>query len=138
VKGRGGLDHSGVITLLEDLAASPGEATVDRAGLDPQGRLPKVQIRRFGKAICRRSATSWSRPSAISSSASSGRARARHSAARSTSTIAGSWSRGAAFVAEEDSSKIVGAALAVTWGAVGVLGPVAVLTNYHNQTIGQS
>src|SRR5439155_1554400 len=41
------------------------------------------------------------------------------------------------FVAEEDSSKIVGAALAVTWGTVGVLGPVAVLTNYHNQTIGQ-
>src|SRR5437899_11950309 len=41
------------------------------------------------------------------------------------------------FVAEEDSSKIVGAALAVTWGSVGVLGPVAVLTNYHNQTIGQ-
>jgi predicted N-acetyltransferase YhbS len=31
----------------------------------------------------------------------------------------------------------VGAALAVTWGTVGVLGPVAVLTNYHNQTIGQ-
>jgi ribosomal protein S18 acetylase RimI-like enzyme len=41
------------------------------------------------------------------------------------------------FVAEEDGSKIVGAALAVTWGTVGVLGPVAVLTNYHNQTIGQ-
>jgi len=41
------------------------------------------------------------------------------------------------FVAEEDSTKIVGAALAVTWGTVGVLGPVAVLTNYHNQTIGQ-
>jgi predicted N-acetyltransferase YhbS len=41
------------------------------------------------------------------------------------------------FVAEEDSSKIVGAALAVTWGTVGILGPVAVLTHYHNQTIGQ-
>jgi predicted N-acetyltransferase YhbS len=41
------------------------------------------------------------------------------------------------FVAEEDSSKIVGAALAVTWGSVGLMGPVAVLTNYHNQTIGQ-
>ena len=25
----------------------------------------------------------------------------------------------------------------MTWGTVGVLGPVAVLTNYHNQTIGQ-
>src|SRR6266702_1201706 len=41
------------------------------------------------------------------------------------------------FVAEEDNAKIVGAALAVTWGTVGILGPVAVLTNYHNQTIGQ-
>src|SRR5207244_12811059 len=35
------------------------------------------------------------------------------------------------------SSEIVGAALAVTWCSVGVLGPVPVLTNYHNQTIGQ-
>src|SRR2546426_978654 len=41
------------------------------------------------------------------------------------------------FVAEEDNAKIVGAALAVTWGTVGILGPVAVLTNYQNQTIGQ-
>jgi ribosomal protein S18 acetylase RimI-like enzyme len=41
------------------------------------------------------------------------------------------------FVAEEDSAKIVGAALAVTWGTVGLLGPVAVLTHYHNQTIAQ-
>jgi GNAT superfamily N-acetyltransferase len=41
------------------------------------------------------------------------------------------------FVAEEDGAKIVGAALAVTWGTVGLLGPVAVLTNYHNQRIGQ-
>ena len=49
VKGRGGLDHSGVITLLEDLAGASVRATVDRAGLDPQGRLPKVQIRRVRK-----------------------------------------------------------------------------------------
>jgi N-acetylglutamate synthase-like GNAT family acetyltransferase len=41
------------------------------------------------------------------------------------------------FVAEEDNTKIVGAALAVTWGTVGILGPIAVLTNYQNQTIGQ-
>jgi ribosomal protein S18 acetylase RimI-like enzyme len=41
------------------------------------------------------------------------------------------------FVAEEDGAKIVGAALAVTWGSVGLLGPVAVLTHYHNQTIAQ-
>ncbi|HXG15218.1 MAG TPA: GNAT family N-acetyltransferase [Calidithermus sp.] len=41
------------------------------------------------------------------------------------------------FVAEEDQSRIVGAALGVLWGSVGVLGPVAVLTNYQNQKIGQ-
>ena len=41
------------------------------------------------------------------------------------------------FVAEEDGAKIVGAALAVTWGTLGLLGPVAVLTHYHNQTIAQ-
>jgi len=41
------------------------------------------------------------------------------------------------FVAEEDNAKIVGTALAVAWGSVGLLGPVAVLTNYQNQTIGQ-
>ena len=41
------------------------------------------------------------------------------------------------FVAEEDGAKIVGAVLAVNWGSVGLLGPVAVLTNYQNQSIGQ-
>ena len=41
------------------------------------------------------------------------------------------------FVAEEGDGKIVGAALAVMWGTVGVIGPVAVLTNYQNQDIGQ-
>ncbi len=41
------------------------------------------------------------------------------------------------FVAEEDEAKIVGASLGVIWGSVGVLGPVAVLTSYQNQKIGQ-
>jgi predicted N-acetyltransferase YhbS len=41
------------------------------------------------------------------------------------------------FVAEEDQQKIVGTALGTTWGALGLLGPVAVLTNYQNQRIGQ-
>jgi GNAT superfamily N-acetyltransferase len=40
-------------------------------------------------------------------------------------------------VAEEDSAKIVGAALAVTWGTLGLVGPVAVLTHYHNQRVAQ-
>jgi ribosomal protein S18 acetylase RimI-like enzyme len=41
------------------------------------------------------------------------------------------------FVAEEGDGKIVGAAVAVMWGTVGVIGPVAVLTHYQNQDIGQ-
>ena len=41
------------------------------------------------------------------------------------------------FVAEEGDGKIVGAAVAVMWGTVGLIGPVAVLTNYQNQDIGQ-
>jgi N-acetylglutamate synthase-like GNAT family acetyltransferase len=41
------------------------------------------------------------------------------------------------FVAEEGDGKIVGAAIAVMWGTVGLIGPVAVLTNYQNQDIGQ-
>lgn len=112
-------------------------ATVDRAGLEPQGRLPKVQIRRvrkgdlskvrdvleqtFGDFLERQLGT---RPR----QAFGGAQYVHHR------WLMEPWG---CFVAEEDNSKIVGAALAVTWGTVGVLGPVAVLTNYHNQTIGQ-
>jgi len=41
------------------------------------------------------------------------------------------------FVAEEGEGKIVGAAVAVIWGTVGLVGPIAVLTAYQNQGIGQ-
>ena len=41
------------------------------------------------------------------------------------------------YVAEENDSKIVGAAIAVCWGSVGLFGPVAVLTPYQNQKIAQ-
>jgi N-acetylglutamate synthase-like GNAT family acetyltransferase len=41
------------------------------------------------------------------------------------------------FVAEEGDGKIVGAAVAVMWGTIGLVGPVAVLPNYQNQDIGQ-
>jgi N-acetylglutamate synthase-like GNAT family acetyltransferase len=41
------------------------------------------------------------------------------------------------FVAEEDGGRILGVALAVTWGTLGLVGPVAVLTNHQNQGIGQ-
>jgi len=112
-------------------------ATVDRAGLDPQGRLPKVQIRRvrkgdlakvkdvleqsFGDFLERQLGT---RPR----QAFNGAQYVHHR------WLMEPWG---CFVAEEDNAKIVGAALAVTWGTLGVLGPVAVLTHYHNQTIAQ-
>jgi predicted N-acetyltransferase YhbS len=112
-------------------------ATVDRAGLDPQGRLPKIQIRRvrkgdlakvrdvleqsFGDFLERQLGT---RPR----QAFNGAQYVHHR------WLMEPWG---CFVAEEDSTKIVGAALAVTWGSVGLLGPVAVLTHYHNQTIAQ-
>jgi GNAT superfamily N-acetyltransferase len=41
------------------------------------------------------------------------------------------------FVAEEGEGKIVGASVAVIWGTVGLAGPIAVLTPYQNQGIGQ-
>jgi len=112
-------------------------ATVDRAGLDPQGRLPKVQIRRvrkgdlakvkdvleqsFGDFLERQLGT---RPR----QAFNGAQYVHHR------WLMEPWG---CFVAEEDGAKIVGAALAATWGTVGLLGPVAVLTHYHNQTIAQ-
>ena len=112
-------------------------ATVDRAGLDPQGRLPKVQVRRvrkgdlakvkdvleqsFGDFLERQLGT---RPR----QAFNGAQYVHHR------WLMEPWG---CFVAEEDGAKIVGAALAVTWGTVGLLGPVAVLTHYHNQTIAQ-
>jgi predicted N-acetyltransferase YhbS len=112
-------------------------ATVDRAGLDPQGRLPKVQIRRvrkgdlakvkdvleqsFGDFLERQLGT---RPR----QAFNGAQYVHHR------WLMEPWG---CFVAEEDNAKIVGAALAVTWGTLGLLGPVAVLTHYHNQTIAQ-
>jgi predicted N-acetyltransferase YhbS len=112
-------------------------ATVDRAGLDPQGRLPKVQIRRvrkgdlakvkdvleqsFGDFLERQLGT---RPR----QAFNGAQYVHHR------WLMEPWG---CFVAEEDNAKIVGAVLAVTWGTLGLLGPVAVLTHYHNQTIAQ-
>jgi ribosomal protein S18 acetylase RimI-like enzyme len=112
-------------------------ATVDRAGLDPHGRLPKVQIRRvrkgdlakvkdvleqsFGDFLERQLGT---RPR----QAFNGAQYVHHR------WLMEPWG---CFVAEEDNAKIVGAALAVTWGTIGLVGPIAVLTHYHNQTIAQ-
>ncbi len=41
------------------------------------------------------------------------------------------------FVAEDHEGKIIGAVVAVMWGSLGVVGPLAVLTNYQNQHVGQ-
>jgi GNAT superfamily N-acetyltransferase len=112
-------------------------ATVDRAGLDPQGRLPKVLIRRVKKG-------DLSRVRDVIEQTFSDFLE-RQLGTRPRQAFGGAqyvhhrwlmepWG---CFVAEEDSQKLVGAALAVTWGSVGLVGPVAVLTNYQNQTIGQ-
>ncbi|HUF91208.1 MAG TPA: GNAT family N-acetyltransferase [Candidatus Limnocylindria bacterium] len=112
-------------------------ATVDRAGLDPQGRLPKVQVRRIRKGDLSKVRDVLEQ--------TFGDFLERQLGTRPRQAFGGAqyvhhrwlmepWG---CFVAEEDNAKIVGAALAATWGSVGQLGPVAVLTNYHNQTIGQ-
>jgi ribosomal protein S18 acetylase RimI-like enzyme len=112
-------------------------ATVDRTGLDPQGRLPKVQIRRIRKGDLSRTRDVFEQ--------TFGDFLERQLGTRPRQAFNGAqfvhhrwlmepWG---CFVAEEDNAKIVGAALAVTWGSVGLLGPVAVLSHYHNQTIGQ-
>ena len=112
-------------------------ATVDRAGLDSHGRLSKVQVRRvrkgdlgkvrdvieqaFGDFFERQMG---SRPRQVFGGAQYVHHR----------WLMEPWG---CFVAEEDGSKIIGAALAATWGALGLQGPVAVLTNYQNQGVGQ-
>jgi predicted N-acetyltransferase YhbS len=112
-------------------------ATVDRAGLDSQGRASKVQIRRVKKGdlskirdvIEQTFADFLERQLGTRPRQAFGGAQYVHHR-----WLSEPWG---CFVAEEDNSKIVGAALAVNWGAVGILGPVAVLTNYQNQSIGQ-
>lgn len=41
------------------------------------------------------------------------------------------------FVAEAQDGKIVGGSIAVTWGSIGILGPLAVATAYQGQKVGQ-
>ena len=112
-------------------------ATVDRPGLDSQGRSPLIKIRRvrkgdlskvrdvieqaFGDFFERQVGT---RPRQVFGGAQYVHHR----------WLMEPWG---CFVAEEGDGKIVGAAVAVMWGTVGVIGPVAVLTNYQNQDIGQ-
>jgi ribosomal protein S18 acetylase RimI-like enzyme len=112
-------------------------ATVDRAGLDPQGRLPKVQIRRVRKGDLSRVRDVIEQTFCDLLERQLGtRPRQAFGGAQYVHHrwLMEPWG---CFVAEEDNAKIVGAALAVTWGSVGLVGPVAVLTSYQNQTIGQ-
>jgi predicted N-acetyltransferase YhbS len=112
-------------------------ATVDRAGLDSQGRTPPIKVRRvrkgdlskvrdvldqaFGDYFERQFGT---RPRLVFGGAQYVHHR----------WLMEPWG---CFVAEDNDGKIVGAAIAVVWGSLGLVGPVAVLTNYQNQDIGQ-
>lgn len=112
-------------------------ATVDRPGLDSQGRSPLIKIRRvrkgdlskvrdvieqaFGDFFERQVGT---RPRQVFGGAQYVHHR----------WLMEPWG---CFVAEEGDGKIVGAAVAVMWGTLGLVGPVAVLPNYQNQDIGQ-
>ena len=112
-------------------------ATVDRAGLDSQGRASKVQIRRVKKGDLSRIRDVIEQTFADFLERQLGtRPRQAFGGAQYVHHrwLMEPWG---CFVAEEDNAKIVGCALAVNWGSVGLLGPVAVLTHYHNQTIGQ-
>jgi ribosomal protein S18 acetylase RimI-like enzyme len=112
-------------------------ATVDRPGLDSQGRSPLIKIRRvrkgdlskvrdvieqaFGDFFERQVGT---RPRQVFGGAQYVHHR----------WLMEPWG---CFVAEEGDGKIVGAAVAVMWGTLGLVGPIAVLTSYQNQDIGQ-
>jgi predicted N-acetyltransferase YhbS len=112
-------------------------ATVDRVGQDSPGRPTKVQIRRIKKGDLSRVRDVLEQ--------TFGDFFERQLGTRPRQPFQGAqyvhhrwlmepWG---CFVAEEDQQKIVGTALGVTWGALGLLGPVAVLTHYQNQGIGQ-
>jgi predicted N-acetyltransferase YhbS len=112
-------------------------ATVDRLGQDSQGRSTKVQIRRIKKGDLSRVRDVLEQ--------TFGDFFERQLGTRPRQPFQGAqyvhhrwlmepWG---CFVAEEDQQKIVGVALGAAYGALGLLGPVAVLTNYQNQGIGQ-
>ena len=112
-------------------------ATVDRAGQDSQGRSTKVQIRRIKKGDLSRVRDVLEQTFADFLERQIGtRPRQAFGGAQYVHHrwLMEPWG---CFVAEEDQQKIVGVALGVTWGTVGLLGPVAVLTHYQNQGIAQ-
>ena len=112
-------------------------ATVDRPGLDSQGRSPLIKIRRVRKGdlskvrdvIEQSFADFFERQMGTRPRQVFGGAQYVHHR-----WLMEPWG---CFVAEEGDGKIVGAAVAVMWGTLGLVGPVAVLPNYQNQDIGQ-
>ncbi|PYM85317.1 MAG: hypothetical protein DME09_06050, partial [Candidatus Rokuibacteriota bacterium] len=112
-------------------------ATVDRAGLDSESRTPHIKIRRVRKG-------DLSKVRDVTEQAF-GDYFERLLGTRPRQVFGGAqyvhhrwlmepWG---CFVAEENDGKIIGAVVAVMWGTVGLVGPLAVLTNYQNQDIGQ-
>ena len=112
-------------------------ATVDRPGLDSHGRSSKVQVRRIRKGDLSRTrdvleqafSDFFERQLGTRPRQAFGGAQYVHHR-----WLMEPWG---CFVAEEDSGRILGVSLAVTWGGVGLIGPIAVLTNHQNQGIGQ-
>ena len=110
-------------------------ATVDRAGLDSESRTPHIKIRRVRKGDLSKVRDVIEQ--------SFGDYFERQHGTRPRQVFGGAqyvhhrwlmepWG---CFVAEENDGKILGAAIAVIWGTVGLVGPLAVLTNYQNQDV---
>ena len=111
--------------LCQDIALIRGG--VDRPGLDAQGRSSRVQVRRIRKGDLSRVrevveqtfGDFFERKLGTRPRQAFGGAQYVHHR-----WLMEPWG---CFVAEEDQSKIVGAAVGVLWGAVGILGPVMIL-----------
>ena len=112
-------------------------AAVDRAALDTHGRAAKIQVRRIAKTdlgkareVMELAFSDWferqmgTRPRQVFGGAQYVHHR----------WLMEPWG---CFVAVEDGTKVVGVTLAACWGVLGIVGPVAVLTNYQNQGIAQ-
>lgn len=110
---------------------------VDRASFDSHGRNVKVQVRRIRKGDLSRARDVLEQ--AFSDFLERQYGTRPRQAFGGAQYVHHRWlmEPWGCFVAEEDGGRLVGVALATTWGAVGILGPVAVLTNYQNQGIGQ-
>lgn len=112
-------------------------ATVDRPGFDSHGRNVKIQVRRIRKGDLSRARDVLEQ--AFSDFLERQYGTRPRQAFGGAQYVHHRWlmEPWGCFVAEEDGGRLVGVALATTWGSLGLLGPVAVLTNHQNQGIGQ-